>query len=221
MVAPLTEDRRTTAHYIVSEASNIYRSREQVMITGNAALKAGTVLGRLTAASAEAVAAADPANAGGTGALTLANPATGADVKEGEYTIVCIEPATNGGKFRVEDPEGNEVGTATVGQAFTKQVKFTIADGATDFIAGEKFTVTVETVPGAYGALDLSAANGLKKAAAILFEGCDPSDGDVRRVITARDSEVRESALIWPVGITATQKQNAFDQLRAFGIIGR
>ena len=59
----LTEDRRTTAHYIVSEASNIYRSREQVMITGAAPVKAGTVLGRKTAASADAVAAADADNA--------------------------------------------------------------------------------------------------------------------------------------------------------------
>jgi hypothetical protein len=217
----LTEDRRTAAHYIVSEAANIYRSREQAMITGAAPVKPGTVLGRKTAASADAIAAADAGNAANTGALTLANPATGADVKEGVYTVVCIEPAANGGKFRVEDPEGNEVGTATVGQAFTKQIKFTIADGDTDFIAGEKFTVTVEVTAGAYGALDLTATNGLKKAAAILYEGCDPTDADVRRTITARDTEVRASALIWPEGITAVQKQNALDQLAALGIIAR
>ncbi|WP_027057375.1 head decoration protein [Mesorhizobium loti] len=217
----LTEDRRTAAHYIVSEASSIYRSREQVMITGSAPLLAGTVLGQIAAASADVQAAADAGNAANTGALTLANPAFGTDVREGIYNIVCFAAAANGGKFRVEDPELNEVGTATVGVAFTKQIKFTIADGAQDFVVGEKFTVSVEATRGAYAALDLTATNGLKKASAILYEGCDPTLGDARRTITARETEVKESALIWPAGINATQKQNALDQLAACGIVGR
>lgn len=217
----LTEDRRTAAHYIVSEAANIFRSREQAMITGSGAILAGTVLGQIAAASADVQAAADAGNAANTGALALANPAFGADVKEGVYNVVCIAAATNSGKFRVEDPEGNEVGTATVGVAFTKQVKFTISDGTQDFVVGEKFTIAVEATKGSYGALDLSASNGLKKASAILYEACDPTLGDVRRTITARDTEVQESVLIWPAGISAVQKQNALDQLAARGIIGR
>lgn len=217
----LTEDRRTAAHYIVSETSNIYRSREEVMITGTGPLLAGTVLGQISAASATVVAAADAGNAANTGALTLADPAFGADVREGVYNIVCIAVVANGGKFRVEDPDGNEVGTATVSAAFTKQIKFTIADGTQDFVVGEKFTVSVEATKGPYGALNLAAANGLKKASAILYEPCDPTSGDVRRTITKRDSEVKANALIWPNGISASQKQNALDQLEALGIVGR
>lgn len=46
----LTEDRRTTAHYVVSESANLYRSREQVTIASGAGkLVAGTVLGKITA----------------------------------------------------------------------------------------------------------------------------------------------------------------------------
>lgn len=50
MANVLTEDRRTTGHYIVSEAANIYRSREQVIIaSGAGVLTSGAVLGKITA----------------------------------------------------------------------------------------------------------------------------------------------------------------------------
>lgn len=41
----------TTAHYLVSEAKGMYRSRDEVTVTGNvtAAIDAGTILGKVTA----------------------------------------------------------------------------------------------------------------------------------------------------------------------------
>lgn len=49
MATTLTQDRQTTAHYIKSE-SNMDRSREAVVIASGAGiLKAGTVLGQITA----------------------------------------------------------------------------------------------------------------------------------------------------------------------------
>lgn len=49
-MAILTEDRFSgAAHYIVSEAAGMYRSREQVVIaSGSGVLKPGTVLGKVT-----------------------------------------------------------------------------------------------------------------------------------------------------------------------------
>ena len=45
-----TQSRAGSAHYIVSEAANIYRSREMgTVAAGSGVLKAGAVLGRVTA----------------------------------------------------------------------------------------------------------------------------------------------------------------------------
>ena len=45
--------------------------------------------------------------------------AVGLGAKAGVYKLVCIEPATNAGKFTVEDPDGVTVGIATVAVEFT------------------------------------------------------------------------------------------------------
>ncbi len=84
--------------------------------------------------------------AGNTGNGTItASPTTGANAKVGVYRITCIEPATDLGKFQVEDPDGIVIGVATVGTQFTtgSHLTFTIADGATDFVSGDSFTITV------------------------------------------------------------------------------
>ncbi len=84
--------------------------------------------------------------AGNTGNGTItASPSTGANAKVGVYRITCIEPATDLGKFQVEDPDGIVLGVATVGSAFStgSHLTFTIADGATDFVSGDWFTITV------------------------------------------------------------------------------
>ena len=119
------QSRATTAHYIVSEAANIYRSREQVIIaSGSGVLKAGAILGKVTAS-------------------------------------------------------------------------------------------------GKYAPVNPAASNGTQTAAAILFEGCDATAEDVRRTITARDTEVHADVLIWPAGTTDPQKTTAMGQLASSGIIGR
>ena len=93
-----------------------------------------------------AYSAAGAAAGGNTGDGTITgSPTTGASVKVGVYKIVCIEPAANAGKFTVHDPDGIVLGVATVGVAFStgSHVTFTIADGATDFVSGDLFNVTV------------------------------------------------------------------------------
>lgn len=88
-------------------------------------------------------AATPAAVAGNTGTGTIGTVTVGATAKAGVYRAVCFEVATDAGKFLVEDPAGIEVGVATVGSAFTGGgLTFTIAD-ATDFVAGDSFTITV------------------------------------------------------------------------------
>lgn len=99
----------------------------------------GVVVG--TSFAATAVGAAVAGNTGN-GTIT-ASPTITAGAKEGVYTITMIEPAANAGAFIVEDPDGFDIGHGTVAVAFSAGgVAFTIADGATDFISGDQFTVT-------------------------------------------------------------------------------
>lgn len=66
-----------------------------------------------------------------------------------------------------------------------------------------------------------TANDGTQVAAAVLYEGCDATSADVRRTYTARDSEVQAAVLVWPVGITDSQKTAALASLAALGIASR
>lgn len=85
------------------------------------------------------------ARAGNTGNGTItASPTITAGAKEGVYTITMLEPGTDAGEFVVSDPDGVDIGNGTVAVAFSGGgVAFTVADGSTDFAAGDQFTVTV------------------------------------------------------------------------------
>ncbi len=130
-------------------------------ITLGAAAVAGAYLLACVGGGFSAAAAFD-GTIGTRGALTLADPAVGAAVKPGVYRVTCIEPATDAGTFSVEDPDGVEIGVATVGVAFdSTHIKFTIADGATDFGAGDAFNVTVTAaVPTGLGDFTVTAPDG-------------------------------------------------------------
>jgi len=105
----------------------------------------------ISAAAPTAGAATGAAVTGNTGDGTItAAPIVGTGAKVGVYRAVCIEPATNAGKFIVEDPDGITVGIATAGVEFVGGgLTFTIADGTeADFASGDSFTITVAAVAG-------------------------------------------------------------------------
>lgn len=79
----------------------------------------------------------------GNGVMTLAATPVVSGGQAGTYRVVFIEPTSNLGTFVVEDPAGVVIGEGVVGTVFSNQVAFTIADGATDFIAGDSFTIAV------------------------------------------------------------------------------
>lgn len=94
-----------------------------------------------------------------------------------------------------------------------------IASGSGKLDAGTvlgRITASKKLVPLAPGASD-----GSQNAAAILYEACDATSADVRRTITARDSEVQAAVLVWAVGVNDTQKTAALAQLAALGIAAR
>lgn len=98
-----------------------------------------------------AIAAVAGNTGNGTAAMNSTETATG--VVEGVYKAVFLEPATDLGRFVVEDPAGVVIGQGIVGTLFDGVVKFTISDGATDFGAGDTFTITVVKVTATNGGL--------------------------------------------------------------------
>lgn len=203
--------------FIVSEA-NGSRSREVVTVLSGQNVVAGEVLGRVL--SGAAVGAAAAGNTGGSGAITAA-PAVAAGVKVGVYRAICMEPATNAGQFLVEDPDGITIGVATVAVEFVGGgLTFTIAD-ATDFVAGDSFTITVAAGSGKYVAYDQDGADGRQVAAGIAYDNIDASLADVEGVAIVRDAEVNNAELSWPSDIEAGEQIVAETQLASLGIIVR
>ena len=87
--------------------------------------------------------------AGNTGNGTMGAVTVSAGAKAGVYNLIVIEPGANAGVFQVIDPDGVFVGRGTVAVAFSAGgLAFTLADGATDFVAGDGFTITVTLTAG-------------------------------------------------------------------------
>ncbi|MEB2511319.1 head decoration protein [Burkholderia multivorans] len=214
---PLIENRHAGG-FLVSEARG-HRSRDAVVLGGGVKILAGQVLGFKS--GGVAVAAAAPANTGN-GAITMdASTPVLAGAQLGVYKAVCTAAAANGGTFQVTDPAHNYIGNATVGTAFSNQIKFTIADGTTDFVVGDEFDITVEAVNGVYVPLNFAASDGTQTAAAISFDVVDTTVSDKVGTVVIRDAEVNSGELIWPAGATASQIAGASAQLVAVGIIPR
>ncbi|NEV79421.1 head decoration protein [Rhodopseudomonas sp. BR0C11] len=216
----LSENIYRTGGYIVSEASG-YRSREQGIIkAGSGVLLAGAPLSLLTPDTGAVTVGAAVFTGTGNGVFTPANPAYGAGVKEGDYVVRLIEAGANAGQFEVKRPDGTIDGFASVGVAYDGQIKGTFGDGTTDFAGAAQFVIPV-SIANPTGVGKYVPYDGSRPAVAILYEGCNATDVDVRRTFTARDTEVTTAELQWASGVTSDQKTAALASLASLGIIGR
>lgn len=187
----LTESIRP-GEFLLAEANGTI-SREEITIAAAAgAMVAGAVLGKITkAGTATAVAYAGNTGNGAMGAITV-----GAGAKAGVYKLTITEPATNAGNFIVEDPSGIFVGQGDVAVAFSAGgLAFTLADGATDFAAGDGFDITVAAGSGKYVAYNDAAVDGSEVAAGILYGPVDDLAADQTAVAIVRHAEVVGSLL--------------------------
>lgn len=214
----LTEGKHT-GEFILSEA-NGDRSREQIMVLSGENLKAGHVLGRRLITPTIGAAAALGTN---TGNGTVSAPAVGTNlaVQRGTYRVSFIEPATNLGTFQVFDPKGDYLGDGVVGTAFDNQISFTISDGATDFVAGDAFSILVSAGTYKYKEYDVADTDGGAVPIGVLYDNVDASAADKAGVALVRDCEIRSADLTWFSGASATQQAIALDALSALGIIAR
>lgn len=211
---------RHAAEFILSEA-NGHRSREGVTIGSEQIIEPGTLLALLAQSGGVTTDVVATTGNTGNGTLTMASTAVSSKVKNGTYTATATAPTT----FAVESPDGMSVGNATVGTAFNKEVKFTIAAGGTAFVVGDSFEIVVGVEnPGDYQAVafDPESDNGSEKPAAIaIYPAVTGEDETVKIAAIFRDAEVNGKCLAWPEGVTAEQQAAAIADLAAVGILVR
>jgi len=215
---------RHAGSFMVSEAPGRL-SRDRFVVALNQALVAGQVVGKTAVVALVTSSVAADAGNTGNGVFTLdATTPVLAGAKNGVYRVVNELVAANSGEFVVFDPDGIEIGRVAVAATFSSQIKFVIADGATDFAIGDAFSVSVgiEETDYQIAAYNTAGTDGTQRVAGVLWEGVttDGSNLGVGVVIT-RAAEVRGVDLTWPAGITAIQKADAIRQLEKLGVIVR
>ena len=85
------------------------------------------------------------ADAGNTGNGTAGAVTPGTEAIEGDYIVTCTDATVSGSEvFSVIDPNGNQLEDLTVGVAYSNNhFAVTISDGATDFVAGDFWTIAI------------------------------------------------------------------------------
>ena len=217
---PLVEDNPKRVSDVLKMDTPLYTREEVTILSGEGVLAIGTVLAKLRVGAATS--AAKSGGNTGNGALTMdvTTPVL-VGARPGIYTARVITAAANGGVFRVEGPDGNVKGDVAVGATFADEIKFAIADGATDFIVGDGFDITVAAAANKYIGMKLTGANA-GGASAVLISKVDATSADKVGVVVARGpSEVINTGLVWPVGISDADKATAIAALEARGIVIR
>ncbi|MBP2643733.1 MAG: hypothetical protein H6Q67_1620 [Firmicutes bacterium] len=144
---------------------------EETLVTGQSITR-GTVLGRITKGAVTSTVT-------GTGTGTVGSITLGSKAKIGTYTLTCTTAATNAGTFSVKDPDGNTMANATVATAYTSnQINFTIADGTTDFVAGDVIKLVVEAGSGSLKIVNSANVDGSQVPYAIACNDTDATSAD-------------------------------------------
>lgn len=159
------------------------------------------------------------AAAGNTGNGTVTLLETDESAKPGVYTATCTAAATNGGTFRITDPDGVVLGTVDVGQEFHAGVGLIINDGSTDFAVNDAFSITVTR--GSVVAYDPAATNGAAEPYGVLIYGADATAAPKGGAAIVRHAELRRTGLAWKAGLTEAQKVVALAALARRGLIAR
>lgn len=203
----------------------VYR-KDTIAFPGADTYAEGTILARRQVATA-ITAAADAGNTGD-GTCTAATVVTGPVVPlVGAYNLECIAAATNGGTFKLEDPNGMRVATdlvmtAGAGTATVFEVAgmtFTVTDAATDFVAGDKFSLTVA----ADGDLVVFASDGVGGAqipvAVLTYEIVQTGAADESASVMVGGKVRKDKLIIDADGDDSNVTAVVLDQLRSYGII--
>jgi hypothetical protein len=205
------------AEFLIGECDEASYSRDTGILASGNNLLAGAVVGKIVSAGTGAAQAGTNTGNGMMGAITVGNGA-----QAGTYVLKVIKAVTNAGDFEVYDPQGDLCGVGQVAAAFSGGgISFTLADGATDFVVGDTFTITVTALTVKWSVLAPTGTNGSQIAAGILYRATDASSADTTAVFITRAATVGSAKLVWPGGATTAQKNTAIAQLTAAGIVVR
>lgn len=196
-----------------------------LIFAGIATVLAGTLIARQTV---DIAVVADGTGNTGDGTCTAVTVVAGPIVPlVGAYNLECIEAVTHGGIFKLEDPNGalvatNLVMTAGAGAATvfdTSGFQFTLTDGTTDFIVGDKFSLTV-VANGNLVPYAIAGAGGAQIPIAILTYAVTSTGAGNVAVRAMVSGEVRKERLIIDAdGDGSNITEAILDQLRDFTIV--
>ena len=212
----------TLGDVLKGEAPNLYSREAVTVLAGDGAeraLKVGAVIARRTR-STVTVTAGDGNT--GDGAATLADPPLGALAEAGIYRLACITAGADGGTFQVLSPKGYVLPDLTIGTAYEGgHLNLTVADGATDFVAGDTFAIEVSG-DGKVVGLDPTAVDGTAEAIGIVaYDVTAPDGADTEVTAILRDAVLADRAIGWLAGIGETARAVAIADLEARGILVR
>lgn len=216
------DEPRTVSDVLKHEYSGDYCHETVTILSGSGKLEIGTVLAKITKGAATA--AAKSGGNTGNGALTMdATTPVLAGAQAGVYKVRFVAAVSDGGLFEVEDPTGVVIGTGTVGTAWAEQVKFSIADGATDFVVGDGFDITVAAGSGKWAPYEHGAINGLSDDAVVLLQYVDATDADQPAQVLFRGPAVcGHNGYVWDDSVdNQAKKDAAIALLEKRGIITR
>jgi hypothetical protein len=222
---------KTLGHLVSVEFDANYCRENGVLLAGSGSVRSVpqfAVLGQNLAGAVTSAPKGGGNTGNGTFVLDVTTPGL-VGVKVGVYSLRCITAVTNGGVFRLEDPDGFVAGdyTITPGAGGTvtvnDDIKGVLTDGGTDFVVGDGFDVTVAAGTGKYVQLDLTGLKGEQIAAGIAIDVATAADGvdDVIALLRRGPMLVRSDELVWPAGATAPQIATGLAQLEARGIVAR
>lgn len=199
-------------------------SDDLLTFTGAATYLAGTILARrrvATAVSASAVTGT------GNGTCTAATVVGGDLVpKAGVYKLRCVIALTNGGTFRLEDPDGQVIAASlvlTVGAGAATVIKaggmqFTITDGSTDFAVGDTFDLTVAAV-NKLEAFATNGVGGVQRPRYLLTNDVTATGaGDIKVRALIRGVVKKQRLIIFADGNDSNVDVAVREELRSFGI---
>jgi hypothetical protein len=167
----------------------------------------------------------------GTGNGTVSGISLGPDAKPGNYRVEITAAITNGGEFKIASPDGDivEQGFIVAGAGGTfvggnkRQLNLTITEGSTDFAVADAFNICVfkQLAGGKAVAWDPLTFDGRDDAVGLLYDNVDASAADLAGVLVSRHAVVMKESLQWAAAITAAQKDSAYLDLAARGVIAR
>ncbi|GBQ32257.1 hypothetical protein HLH34_04405 [Gluconacetobacter azotocaptans] len=219
MVSPVLNEYFYDGAFLVREA-NGFLSRdlgEIVNVTeSDATFEGGLVVSAGGTAQADVVVGVENTGNGTVGVVTVASGTV-----PGNYAVAFTAPTA----FTVSDSSGNEIGAGTTGAAFSGGgLAFTIAAGATAFVAGDGFTIVVVANDAQYVPYTGAAA-----AVGILFNLVTVPALSYRKVtVIKRMAEVNGAELQWDASVTAAAnaaalqaQAQALASLAGAGIVAR